>query len=73
LNAEAERAHKPFIAELEDALKILGESKRRVCSAFENCPFKAHGVEPSPIICGVCQVHDHYFGMLKTSIYNPLG
>lgn len=72
VEAEAGKAEKPFLAELKEALKVLGESKMKACTMREDCPFKAYGVEPSPVACGICPVHDHAFGVLATSNYNPL-
>lgn len=72
MEAEAGRSEKPFSAELEEALKVLGESKMKACSLRDECPFKEHGLEPSPVVCGICPIHDHAFGVWATSTYNPL-
>jgi len=70
---ERPKSGEPFIVALEKAIKTLGEKKAESCLMRNDCPLKAHGIEPSTIVCGICQVHDHYFGPLKSSIYNPLG
>jgi len=63
---------KPFLALLEEALRVQGESKMKSCSRLESCPFKSHGLEPSPVVCGVCQVHGHSLWPIPPSDYSPL-
>jgi len=65
-------AQKPFLALLEKALTVQGESKMKACSMRESCPFKSHGLEPSPVVCGVCQVHGHALWPIPPTDYNPL-
>lgn len=66
-------AQEPFIVKLEKALKVLGEKKLKACSMRENCPFKAFGLEPSDVVCGICPIHNHSAGFIQTTTYNPLG
>lgn len=72
MEAEAGKAEKPFLTELEEALKVLGESKMKACSLRDECPFKEHGIEPSPVVCGICQVHGHTLWPISPTDYNPL-
>jgi len=65
-------AQEPFLALLEKALTVQGESKMKACPRFESCPFKSHGLEPSPIVCGVCQIHGHSLWPIPPAEYNPL-
>jgi len=67
------KSEEPFIVTLEKTIQTIGRKKAELCPMRDNCPFKAYGIEPSPVVCGMCEIHDHYFGMLKTSTYNPLG
>jgi len=67
---------KPFIVELEEALKALGEAKISNCPLKENCPLKKLKLEPKPILCALCQIHSHAMpgipGMeLGVSTYDP--
>ena len=63
---------KPFLALLEKALTVQGESKMKACPRLESCSFKSHGLEPSPVVCGVCQVHGHALWPIPPADYNPL-
>ena len=62
---------KPFIVELQETLKALGEAKISNCPSKENCPLRELNLEPKPILCALCQVHEHYIGILTSSTYNP--
>jgi len=62
---------KPFTVELQEVLKALGEAKMLNCSLKENCPLKEFKLEPKPILCALCQIHDHSVGILTSSTHNP--
>ena len=62
---------KPFIVELQEALKALGEAKVSNCPWRGNCPLKELKLEPKPILCALCQIHDHSVGILTSSTHNP--
>lgn len=62
---------KPFIIELQETLKALGEAKISNCPSKENCPLKELKLEPKPILCALCQVHIHFVDNLTSNTYNP--
>ena len=62
---------KPFIVELQEALKGLGEVKVSNCPLREDCPLKVLRLEPKPALCALCQIHEHSVGILTSSTYNP--
>jgi hypothetical protein len=64
-------AVKPFIVELQEALEALGEAKFSSCPSKEGCPLKELKLEPKPLLCALCQIHDHSVGLLTSSTYNP--
>jgi hypothetical protein len=65
------KPEEPFLMRLEKALNVLGEVKMHKCGLKEDCPLKGLGVNPSPIICALCQLHSHTAGFLETSTFNP--
>jgi len=65
------RAEKPFILELKEILDAVGGAKMEGCRYREECPLKALGLDPSPVVCALCQVHGHTAGFLETSTFNP--
>ena len=62
---------KPFITELQEALSALGKAKMASCSSKESCPIKGLNLNPSPLICAICQVHSHAGNIFGISTYNP--
>jgi hypothetical protein len=62
---------KPFIVRLEEALDTLGRAKMEGCNRRGDCPLKVLGVDPSPTVCGLCQIHSHAPGLFETSTFNP--
>jgi len=61
----------PFTVRLEKALNALGRAKMENCSRRGDCPLKVLGVDPSPTVCGLCQIHSHAPGLFETSTFNP--
>jgi len=72
VKSNEKEAHRLFLALLEKALTVQGESKMKACPRLESCPFKSHGLEPSPVVCGVCQIHGHALWPIPPTDYNPL-
>ena len=68
---QGEPLKESFTLKLEKTLNVLGEAKMEACQIKENCPLKPYGLDPSPITCALCQIHDHMLGLLPTSTYNP--
>jgi hypothetical protein len=62
---------KPFIVELQEVLKALGEVKFSNCALRESCPLRELELEPKPVVCALCQIHGHSVGLLSSSTYNP--
>jgi hypothetical protein len=61
----------PFTVRLEKALNALGRAKMDRCPLKGDCPLRLLGVDPSPIVCGLCQIHGHTVGLLQASEFNP--
>lgn len=63
------------LKKLEEVVEFMGEIKLANCDLKENCPLKELGLEPSPLICGLCPIHSHKvpipFATLETTVYNP--
>jgi len=68
---QGEPLKESFTLKLEKTLNVLGKTKMEACRIKENCPLKAYGLDPSPITCALCQIHDHMLGLLPTSTHNP--
>jgi hypothetical protein len=64
---QGEPLRESFTLKLEKTLNVLGEAKMEACQIRENCPLKPYGLDPSPITCSLCQIHDHMLGLLPTS------
>jgi len=72
VKSDEREVQKPFLALLEKALTVQGESKMKSCPRLESCPFKSRGLEPSPVVCGVCQFHSHPLWPFPPLDYSPL-
>jgi len=62
-------SERPFILQLQEILNTLGKAKMGNCPYREGCPLDA--LNPSPLLCALCQVHNHVVGLLGTSLFNP--